>query len=267
MSVAAPDRSPSPKRQRVDPDDRPIAPTSTTPAAGGTDAPADVGRASWHYSQSPSGGEGWVPFPPAASQAIEDHLQRLLRSPFCAVSMGTNMTFPKDLPEPDVTEDPYFVGREKVLKTFQPAKRLTPVDLVEYGQPQDRRGLNRALDQRLYMITTDTPQSEEWDFPTTDLHEGENLLEAAERQLKHDSNELQVYWPSNAPIAHLRVDGKDAHTVYFMHAIYVAGRPMTPGKVAWITRQEVADFRWKLPELASLSTQMLWDGWDAVPRS
>ena len=63
-------------------------------------------------------------------------------------------------------------AREAELQAFKPSPRETEAD-----RNDDRRSLNRSLDQMLYLLVKKPRREHAWQMPQGGVEEGESLLE------------------------------------------------------------------------------------------
>ena len=124
---------------------------------------------------------------------------------------------------------------------FRPAPRVTPAD--EAGQTDT---LDRKLQDRIYLLING-------EFPTTELKsDDESLLEAAKRVIldeKHSGvtmKNVEVYCPSEAPMAVRLTPSEDGDAEYFgtktfyMRLQYDDGEILSKNDtIAWLNREEV----------------------------
>ena len=132
---------------------------------------------------------------------------------------------------------------------FRPAPRETEAD--ESGNIHT---IDRRLKDRVYcMVQNGTKEEDQWIFPTVELKEDddESLVEASERSIASLVKKygLQVYYPSNAPIAcSMDIIEDDCQyfgtKTFYMRIQYDDGN-MSKGVVsdqhAWLDRQEIVD--------------------------
>ncbi|GBG83738.1 hypothetical protein CBR_g37539 [Chara braunii] len=138
------------------------------------------------------------------------------------------------------------LGREDDDLEFEPAPCITEAD-----RKNDRRSLNRALAQRLYLIVYGKsalqPDSKQpvWHFPLVEHSAGETIRQAAERALvQRLGSGMDVYFVGNAPCGHLE-RSEPISKVFFFRSQILKGSIELQGGIkdyAWVTKAELADY-------------------------
>jgi len=129
-------------------------------------------------------------------------------------------------------------------KKFKPAPRETEADATG-----NINTLDRALKQRVYLTVKESDESgDSWAFPSTDVREGETLLDAVTRSIKEATGpELEIYTLSNAPMAfdyRLLPTNNTEETlkgekIFYFRITYDGGDVKDPSKCAWLTKEEI----------------------------
>jgi len=132
-----------------------------------------------------------------------------------------------------------------------PASRITADD-----KANNRKSLNRKLDERVYLIVKKTRSEHAWQFPQGLNEKEETLRKTAEREFKEEcGSTLKVYFISNAPIGFVwytyspeiqqKTDSCGAK-VFFYGAQYLSGQVTLDNKelidYLWVSRDELKEY-------------------------
>jgi large subunit ribosomal protein L46 len=136
-------------------------------------------------------------------------------------------------------------------KGYTPAPRETEADLSG-----EVRTLNRRLKTRVYLTVEESSGNGQsyWGFPVTWVKEDETLLDASKRALIERVGPLELYCPSNCPMAvnvspyskeKQKETGKFGAKTFFMKLQYDSGdvnpSVMKAKDFAWLARDEVVE--------------------------
>eukprot|EP00736_Rhodelphis_marinus_P001870 Rmarinus@m.15647 len=156
-----------------------------------------------------------------------------------------------------------LVGRYDIGDNFKPAPRTT-----KHDKSDNRRTLERALWNRLYLIVKRDRSEHAWQFPQRVIQDGETLRGCAEALASVYGPEARFWTPGNAPCGHLVYEhSKDyqkknnsfGSKVFFYRFEYYAGRLEFPEDVvdfAWVTRDELPTYF--TTEMTDVAKRMLW---------
>lgn len=148
---------------------------------------------------------------------------------------------------PDI--DPSY---EEILESlpFEPAPRVTEAD-----ESNDRKSLDRRLQDSLFLIVKRNRSSNSWQFPQGRWRPQETLREVSERVIDRAVGKVNRYFISNSPQGHYvykypaelqqKRDSFGAK-VFFYRAQLIAGNVKLETKLytdyAWIARDEVEEY-------------------------
>lgn len=135
-------------------------------------------------------------------------------------------------------------------KGFTLAPRETEADLSG-----DVRTLNRRLKTRVYLLVEEQGTDKTfWNFPVTWVKDDETLLDASKRALTERATPLNLFCPSNCPVAvnltpyppdKQKELGKFGSKTFYMKLQYDSGvvnpEKMAAKDFAWLARDEVVD--------------------------
>ncbi|KAF0695505.1 Aste57867_13698 [Aphanomyces stellatus] len=177
-----------------------------------------------------------------------------------AIARATHMRLPKDFwfQEPGTVEvepeDAPFLSEwnedELVGDGFQIAKRETEDDAAN-----NRRSLNRALKQRVFLLVQD-PTTLKWTLPMTEKAVDETMKDAALRELQDTIGaDFEAYSVGNAPMGYFVVDhetndgsGFDGTKVFIFKAQtfgnegVVALNETKAKDYLWVTQAEIPEY-------------------------
>ena len=142
---------------------------------------------------------------------------------------------------------------DELAKLFIPAERTTQAD-----KDDNRKSLERALDQKLYFIIKRTEKSKHWQFPQQLIENDETKMkETAENALKAVvpiKNRPQWYWWNYTPSCHLEhVYPKwfqEKHDVYGIMILFYRAQ-LIKGEIEglrhgsdylWVTTKELPEY-------------------------
>lgn len=168
-----------------------------------------------------------------------------------------------EYPEKYLTKSDSSETAEENLIEYVPAPRITEAD-----KTNDTKSLNRALDERLYLLlygpTFSSPNGKPvWHFPEKVYEAEENMRKCAESALKSVIGDLsRTYFVGNAPMAHMVVepsedDKKLPSFKRFFFKSMVAGKKYNVGgcdDFMWATKAEILEL---FPEHAELLNKMI----------
>lgn len=133
---------------------------------------------------------------------------------------------------------------------FQPASRTTEADLKD-----DRKSIERKLDQSLFLIVKRNRDANSWQFPQGKLQDDETLRKAAERVIDRATGSVKRWFISNAPCGHYLYNypadvaqqrQQYGAKVFFSRCQYLGGPIKLETRLykdfAWISREEVDQY-------------------------
>eukprot|EP00980_Cylindrotheca_fusiformis_P001291 scaffold333_cov133-Cylindrotheca_fusiformis.AAC.17 len=138
---------------------------------------------------------------------------------------------------------PTIVSDDELLAQLPPNFRPAPRE-TEADKSGAVNTLDRKLKSRAYFLLEEEKDS--WKFPKSFVADGECLIDTAKRIVKEQvGSDLDVYYPSNSPIAvqlETRNDSEHFGTkVFYMRVQHDEGNVSKRIKHGWLDRQEVVD--------------------------
>jgi large subunit ribosomal protein L46 len=119
----------------------------------------------------------------------------------------------------------------------------------------DRRSLERALNQSLFLLVKRGREDFSWQFPQGQWKEGENMRQVAERVIERTIGPHKNYFVGNAPIGvhcykypeELQQKRKQyGAKVFFFRAQFVSGAVQLERRLykdhVWVTKDELGEF-------------------------